>query len=209
MKKLYDVIIIGGGPSGSTSATLLAQKGLKVLLLEKELFPREHVGESLIPLSYELLEKQGLIDEMKKISTRKPGVSFEDKDGINRSLWCFKSVIKDDSYLSFHMIRSAFDKLLLDNSKKKGATVLEQYTVKNVILDRQDNLVEVHATNSEGQLETFESKFIIDASGQSTFLGRKLGVKKSYADLDRVATWSHWTNNHYDDTLKEGVIKIV
>ena len=123
--KLYDVIIIGGGPSGSTSATLLAQKGLTVLLLEKELFPREHVGESLIPLSYELLEKQGLIEEMKKISTRKPGVSFEDKEGVNRSLWCFKSVIKDDSYLSFHMIRSAFDKLLLDNSKKKGAEVRE------------------------------------------------------------------------------------
>ena len=207
--KLYDVIIIGGGPSGSTSATLLAQKGLTVLLLEKELFPREHVGESLIPLSYELLEKQGLIEEMKKISTRKPGVSFEDKEGVNRSLWCFKSVIKDDSYLSFHMIRSAFDKLLLDNSKKKGAEVREEYMVKNVVLDRSDKIVEVFATNKNGVEEKFESKFIIDASGQSTFLGRKLGVKKAYSDLDRVATWSHWTNNDFDTTLKEGVIKII
>lgn len=206
---LYDVIIIGGGPSGSTSATLLAQKGLKVLLLEKESFPREHVGESMIPLSYELLEKQGLIEDLKKISTRKPGVSFEDKEGVNRSLWCFKNVIKDESYLSFHMIRSAFDKLLLDNSKKKGAEVREQYFVKNVVLDRSDKIVEVFATNKNGVEEKFESKFIIDASGQSTFLGRKLGVKKAYSDLDRVATWSHWTNNDYDMTLREGVIKII
>src|SRR3989344_7128830 len=109
--QLYDVIIIGGGPSGSTSATLLAQKGFKVLLLEKELFPREHVGESLIPLSYDILKKQGLIDELNKIATRKPGVNFVDKDGIKQSLWCFKNVIKDEGYLTFHVIRSAFDKL--------------------------------------------------------------------------------------------------
>lgn len=207
--KLYDVIIIGGGPSGSTSATLLAQKGLSVLLLEKELFPREHVGESLIPISYDLLNRQGLIEGMRKISTRKPGVSFEANDGINRSLWCFKSVIKDDSYLAFHVIRSAFDKLLLDNSKDKGAEVREQYSVKNVILDRADKIVEVFAANPEGKEEKFESKFIIDASGQSTFLGRKLGVKKTYADLDRVATWSHWTNTEFDNSLNEGVIKII
>ena len=207
--KLYDVIIIGGGPSGSTSATLLAEKGLKVLLLEKESFPREHVGESLIPLSYDILKRQGLIDEMNKIGTRKPGVNFVDKDGIKQSLWCFKNVIKDEGYLTFHVIRSAFDKLLLDNSKKKGAEVREQYNVKNVILDRPDKIVEVHAMNAEGKEEKFESKFIIDASGQSTVLGRKLGVKKSYSDLDRVAVWSHWTNTEFDEHLKEGVIKIV
>ncbi|HLC82582.1 MAG TPA: tryptophan 7-halogenase [Bacteroidia bacterium] len=207
--QLYDVIIIGGGPSGSTSATLLAQKGFKVLLLEKELFPREHVGESLIPLSYDILKKQGLIDELNKIATRKPGVNFVDKDGIKQSLWCFKNVIKDEGYLTFHVIRSAFDKLLLDNSKRKGAEVREQYNVKNVVLDRADKIVEVYATNVEGKEEKFESKFIIDASGQGTFLGRKLGVKKSFADLDRVAVWSHWTNTEYDSVLKEGVIKIV
>ena len=91
---MYDVIIIGGGPTGSTSATTLASKGLKVLVLEKEKFPREHVGESLIPLTYESLEKQGLIEELKKISTRKPGVHFVSGDGKQQSLWCFKNVIK-------------------------------------------------------------------------------------------------------------------
>ncbi len=207
--ELYDVIIIGGGPTGSTSATNLVQKGLKVLLLEKELFPREHVGESLIPLSYKSLEKQGLIEDLKKISTRKPGVNFVDRDGKNQSLWCFKNVIKDESYLTFHVIRSAFDKLLLDNSRKHGAEVREQIMVKNVILDKPDGTIEVQATDVNGKMLEFHAKFIIDASGQSTFLAKKLGVKKSYEGLDRVATWSHWTNTTYDKHLKEGVIKIV
>ncbi|MCW3086379.1 MAG: dependent oxidoreductase [Bacteroidetes bacterium] len=207
--ELYDVIIIGGGPTGSTSATNLVQKGLKVLVLEKESFPREHVGESLIPLSYKSLEKQGLIDDLKKISTRKPGVNFVDRDGKYQSLWCFKNVIKDKSYLTFHVVRSAFDKLLLDNSRKRGAEVMEQTTVKNVILDKPDGIVEVDAVDANGKALKFHSKFIIDASGQSTFLARKLGVKKSYEGLDRVATWSHWTNTTFDKPLREGVIKIV
>ena len=86
----YDVIIIGGGPTGSTSASLLAEKGYKVLVLEKEKFPREHIGESLIPASYHTLERLGVLEELKKISPRKPGVNFVDSDGNNESLWCFK-----------------------------------------------------------------------------------------------------------------------
>ena len=68
--KVFDVIIIGGGPTGSTCATYLAQKGLSTLVLEKELFPREHVGESLIPLSYQSLLNLGVMEEMKKIATK-------------------------------------------------------------------------------------------------------------------------------------------
>jgi geranylgeranyl reductase family protein len=206
---MYDVIIIGGGPAGSTSATTLASKGLNVLLLEKEKFPREHVGESLIPLSYASLEKQGLIDDLKKISTRKPGVHFVSGDGKKQSLWCFKNVIKDETYLTFHVIRSAFDKLLLDNSRKKGANVMEEVQVKDVNLDGIDGIVTVKGINSNQEELTFEAKFLVDASGQNTFLAKKLGVKKSYEDLDRVATWSHWTNNNFDIHLKEGVIKII
>jgi flavin-dependent dehydrogenase len=207
--KLYDVIIIGGGPTGSTAATFLAQMGHSALVLEKEKFPREHVGESLIPLTYDILNKHGLIEGLKKIGTRKPGVNFVNSDGKQQSLWCFKNVIEDKSYLTFHVIRSAFDKLLLDNSRKNGAEVLEETTVKNVILDKPDGTVEVHATDVNGKQLIFHSKFILDASGQNTFLGSKLGVKKSYSDLDRVAMFSHWTNTNFDSVLKEGAIKII
>lgn len=206
---MYDVIIIGGGPSGSSAASFLSLKGYKVLVLEKEKFPREHVGESLIPASYEGLKKLGVLEELKTISPRKPGVNFISNNGKDQSLWCFKSIVKDESYLSFHVKRSVFDEMLLNNSKKKGAEVLEEHHVKNVVLDREDKLVEVSAMDNTGNTKTFTAKFLIDASGQSTFLGSKLGVKKAVPNLDRVALFTHWTGTEYDLALNQGVIKII
>ncbi len=205
----FDVIIIGGGPTGSTAASFLADKGYRTLVLEKEQFPREHVGESLIPASYDSLLKLGVIEDLEKISPRKPGVNFIANDGKSQSLWCFKNVVNDKSYLSFHVKRSEFDKLLLDNSKKKGANVMEQHTVKHVNLEREDGIVEVRATDETGEIKEFTAKFLIDASGLSTFLGSKLGVKKPVKDLDRVALFAHWSGAQYDHVLKEGAIKIV
>jgi flavin-dependent dehydrogenase len=206
---LRDVIVIGGGPSGSTSASLLASKGYNVLLLEKEKFPREHIGESLIPASYDILSKLGVLEALKKISPRKPGVNFISNDGKTQSMWCFKNAVKNESYLSFHVKRSAFDELLLNNSREKGVTVLEQHAVKHVNLEREDEIVEVTATDASGETKTFFAKFLIDASGQHTFLGSRIGMKTPVKDLDRVAVWSHWSGAHYDIALKEGAIKIV
>lgn len=209
--QVHDVIIIGGGPAGSTAASLLAEKGHKVLLFEKEKFPREHVGESLIPTTYAILDKLGVIEELKRIAPRKPGVNFVSYDESRQSLWCFKNVVKDKSYLSFHVVRSAFDKLLLDNSRRKGAEVVEETAVKQVMLESAANPggVEVHTTNNKGEAAVHYAKFLIDASGQSTFLATKLNVKKSYPDLDRVALFTHWSNTKFDPVLKEGAIKIV
>ncbi|MDF2451638.1 MAG: dependent oxidoreductase [Bacteroidota bacterium] len=206
--KLFDVIIIGGGPSGSTAASLLAEKGYQVLVLEKEEFPREHIGESLIPASYDVLSKLGVLKELERISPRKPGVNFIANDGETQSLWCFKNVVKDESYLSFHVKRSAFDKMLLDNSRAKGAIVLEKHAVKHVDLEK-DGLVEVRAFEKDGEMKLFSAKFLIDASGQSTFLGSKFGVKKLFQGMDRVALWSHWSGADYDVALQQGAIKIV
>ena len=88
--KLYDQIIIGGGPAGSTMATALATKGQKVLVLEKEKFPREHVGESLLPFTYQIFEELDLLEDMKDQFSRKPGVTFSNIDGSEASHWCFK-----------------------------------------------------------------------------------------------------------------------
>lgn len=207
--KHYDAIVIGGGPAGSTAAAFLAMKGVTVLVLEKEKFPREHIGESLIPASYFVLQKLDVFEELKKISPRKPGVNFISNDGKSQSLWCFKHVVKNDSYLSFHVKRSLFDKMLLDNSRKKGAEVLEEHTVKNVNLEREDGGVEVQAVDSKGETKTFTAKFLLDASGLHTFLGKKLGVKKSIKNLDRVALWTHYTGAEYDVPLSQGAIKLV
>ena len=97
----YDVIIIGGGPTGSSLGTFLVREGMNVLVLEKAKFPREHVGESMLPYCYDLFEELGVLDKMKQRFSRKPGVTFSNPDGSKASHWCFDKVLDapDQPYL--------------------------------------------------------------------------------------------------------------
>jgi flavin-dependent dehydrogenase len=206
---VYDILIVGGGPAGSSAATYLSKNNLKVLVLEKEKFPRPHVGESLIPYCYQKLEELGVLDEIKKFAAYKPGVNFVDSKGKKQSVWCFKNVIKNEAHLSFHCLRAPFDNALLRNAEKHGAEVLEEQTVKDIILDSPDGMVEIETETPLGIKNTFKGKFFLDASGQGSFLGKKLGTRKLFAGLDRTAFFCHWLNNDYDSALKEGLIKII
>jgi flavin-dependent dehydrogenase len=116
----YDVIVAGGGPAGSTAASLLSRRGYDVLLLEKERFPREHVGESMLPFCHRLFEDLGVRDEMALSFVRKPGVRFVDRFGNASTTWCFNHVIKDESYLSFQVNRSHFDTNLAEQRAAPG-----------------------------------------------------------------------------------------
>lgn len=207
MKK-KDIVIIGGGPAGSTCASLLAREGFEVLVLEKEKFPRPHVGESLLPFCYYVLDDLGLLDEMKKRYSRKPGVQFLSPDGHGQTTYCFGHVIKDESYNSFHVMRCDFDKLLLDNSKKLGAEVMEETKVLDVtFLD--DETVTVEIKENEGTISEINCNFLIDASGQNSFLANKFKWKQKHPKLDRIAFASHWTMGDMPNSLKEGLLKIV
>lgn len=207
--QILDVAIIGGGPAGSTAATYLARMGYSVTVLEKEKFPREHVGESLLPFCYEVFEELGVLDEMKKRFVRKPGVRFVGTDGETQNTWCFGDVIKDPSALSFHVIRAEFDDLLLKNSAKNGAIVREEMRVKKVTHDTPDKIAQIEAVDTTGDTHTFQARFVIDASGQQTFLSRQNKWKESIEDLDRVALSTHWTGAEFVDSLAEGLLQIV
>ena len=210
MKELYDVVVIGGGPAGSTTATTLAQSGHSVLVLEKAKFPREHVGESLLPFTYQLFEDLGVLDKMKAQFTRKPGVTFSNIDGSNYSHWCFSHVIKDDSYLSFHVRRAAFDHLLLNNSRENGVEVWEETMVKHVDFSKKQDQVTVNAVRMNGEEVQLQTRFVIDASGQDTLLARQLDCKQPFESLSkRVAYSTHWVDPNWDEDLKKGNIKIV
>lgn len=204
----FDVAIIGGGPSGSSAATYLSMMGYKVGVFEKEKFPREHVGESLIPFCYYRLVDMDVIDDVRKFATKKPGINFLDKDGTRESVWCFERVLTDGAGMIFHTPRAEFDKALLDNAAKKGAHVFEQHSVKEVNLENPDE-VHLRLTDAEGKEKKISARFLLDGSGQSSFLAKKFGDKTHYEGLDRVAFYRRWVNNKYDDSLNAGMIKIV
>lgn len=206
---IQDVLIIGGGPAGSTAGTYLARQGHRVTILEKEKFPRDHVGESLLPFCYKLLEDLGVLEQMKAMFVRKPGVRFVDTNGVLHTTWCFSHVIHDETYLSFQVARTEFDTLLLNNARTKGATVLEETRVERINLDGPDGTVELQAVGPDGQRKTYRGRFLLDCSGRNAVVASQKGQKKKFPDLDRTALWTHWTDGKIAGGLEEGLSLIV
>jgi flavin-dependent dehydrogenase len=207
---MQDVIIIGGGPAGSTAASFLAKHGHAVTLLEKEKFPREHVGESLLPFCYKTFEALGVMDELKSLFVRKPTVRFTTIDGTQSTNWCFNEVIKDDTFLSFQVDRKVFDTLLLDNSRRLGADVRELTKVTDVKFDEEQDQVVVTATGPDGEKQTHVGRFLIDASGRSTFMALKNGWRQANVGYERTAVWTHFIDvKNMIGGLEEGSSLIV
>lgn len=201
----FDIIIIGAGPAGSTAAWFLADAGLKVLVLEKEHFPRPHVGESLLPFCYSIFEKMGMLDLMKSRYHRKPGATFSNSDGSLQSHLCFSHVIHDESYLSFHVHRPEFDRDLLNHSRDAGATIQQGEKVEEVQFQPEKDRVIVNSNKG-----SYSCQFLVDASGRDTFLVNKHSGKKDFERVEkRIAFYSHWKGFNESSGLKEGNIKIV
>lgn len=199
---MHDVIVIGGGPAGSTAATLLAGMGYSVVVLEKEQFPREHVGESLLPFCYHIFERLGMLERMKSLFVRKPSVKFVSKDGEQTTNWCFNHVIPDESHLSFQVDRKVFDTVLLNRSAEAGAQVLQGYRVNDARV--HDDGVEVDATGPGGTSQNFKGRFLIDASGRDGFLSSKNRWRLPHKGFERTAIWSHFADPNMIGGLEEG-----
>jgi flavin-dependent dehydrogenase len=204
----HDVIAVGGGPAGSTAATLLARSGHDVLVFEKERFPRDHVGESMLPFCFPLFEDLGVLDELRKRFVRKPGVRFLHRDGATATSWCFGHVIHDESYLSFQVNRAPFDQILLNNSRRVGAEVYEGTKVESVDLCDPGRVV-VETVGGNGERRSHSARFLIDASGRDALVGTRNGWRKPREELDRTALWSHWTGVEMAGGLEEGLSLII
>ena len=172
-----DVVVIGGGPAGSTTATMLARKGLRVLLLERELFPRDHIGESLLPASIPILEELGVLPAVEQAGfLRKWGATMVRGSDKTPWSWYFREVNRRHPH-SYQVLRAGFDKLLLENSRANGVDVREGHQVLEVLFEhgRASGVRYKAGVTDEGLVQ---SSFVVDATGQSRLLGRKLQLRQ-------------------------------
>jgi flavin-dependent dehydrogenase len=204
-----DVIVIGGGPGGSTVGALLAGYGHRVLLLEREPFPRYHIGESLIPYTWFTLDRLGVVDWLKKsASPRKYSVQFVSITGKVSQPFYFFQTIKHECAQTWQVWRGEFDQMLLDNARGKGVEVRQHVAVRDVILDGS-RVVGVRADEKDGRKGVdIRAKVVVDATGRDSLLSRKFGWKDRDPDLNKIAVWSYYEGALRDPGLDEGATTV-
>src|SRR3954470_24544743 len=168
----YDCIVIGGGPSGSTTATLVADAGFRTLLLERDLEPRRKVGESLMPETYWVFDRLGVLDELKHGPfVQKVGVQFVSSSGRESSPFLFTRHDPHECSRTWHVERARFDQLLLDNAAKKGVEVHRGARVLDVVFDGDRavgvKIGEPGASATGADSKIIRAKVVVDATGQA------------------------------------------
>ena len=192
MPEFYDAVVIGGGPAGSTVATMLARAGRSVAVLEKEKFPRFHVGESLLPFSLPIFEKLGVAEKVRAAGfQQKYGAFFwNEQTGGTRPV-VFENAWDDQHPMAYQVKRADFDQLLLRHSESCGAVVREETSVREVLFEG-GRASGVLARESGGEDREIRAKVVVDASGQSAFLSGKLGTRRFDRKLKRAAVFAHY-----------------
>jgi flavin-dependent dehydrogenase len=204
----YDVIIIGGGPAGASAARLLAQKGRRVVVLEKERFPRYHIGESLIPFTWFPLERIGMIDKLRASAfVKKYSVQFVGLDGKVSTPFYFTQHTDHPCAQTWQVVRDEFDAMLLDHAAEAGVTVMRQTTAKQLI-EQDGTVVGVHASTADGRMIELRAPMTIDASGRDLFSVNRFGWKVPDPQLKKIAVWSYFRGAKRDPGLDEGATTV-
>ena len=204
-----DVVVIGGGPAGSTTSTLIAQKGLKVKLFEREKFPRFHIGESLIPETYWVLDRLKMLDKLKASQfVKKHSVQFVNAQGKQSAPFYFFENKPHECSQTWQVHRSEFDLMLLRNAEEQGVEVHEETRVLEVLFEGT-RAVGVKIQTKDGKQEEIRAAVVVDASGQSTMLQNRLKLRLWDPVLNKGAVWTYWENAYRDTGKDEGATIVI
>lgn len=205
-----DLAIIGGGPSGSTVASLVARAGYSVLVLEKDSHPRFHIGESLLPHNMPIFRRLGLEDAIKAIGVRKPGVDFTTpaaEEQVHEIRFTEALGLREGCEHAYQVLRSDFDKLMFEKAGHDGAQVVMNAVVREIDFDEDDN--PVLSVEQPGLPEQIvRARFVVDASGRHSFLARRFNLQERNRDHATAALFGHFRNVPRRDGASAGNISI-
>ena len=186
-----DVAVIGGGPGGSTAATLLAKKGYRVIALEKAHHPRFHIGESLLPMNLPIFERLGVLDQVRVMGVFKPGADFEAENARGYNTYAFSRAIGNSPPHAYQVWRQDFDKMLYGHARECGADAREGHEVVKVEQNSsRDTRLEVRA--EDGRIYRIQARYVVDASGRDAFLSSKRKLRRKNDEHQSAAIFGHF-----------------
>jgi flavin-dependent dehydrogenase len=205
----YDALIIGGGPAGSSAAAILAEYGHRVLILEREKFPRYHIGESLLPFTFQPLQRLGLIDKMRGSAfVKKYSVQFVSPSGrASQPFYFFNRYDRDTVAQTWQVLRSEFDQMLLDNARAKGALVKEETTVLELLKDGE-RVVGVRAHTKGGPALDYHAPITLDCSGKEAFCAVRNLWRIKDPHLNKIAVWTYYKGAQRDEGIDAGATTV-
>ncbi len=207
MKK-FDIVIIGGGPAGSASGSLLAKQGKTVLIVEREKFPRFHIGESLIPFGNDVLREMGVWEKLNSAGFMvKKGAEFTLSNSCGFQRFWFRNNLGPDHSQTFQVERAKFDSILLDHAREIGCTLAQPASVQSAHF--QEDFVQLTIQKGE-ESEVVQAAYVIDASGREAWIGKKLELPKSDLGLSKkMAIYAHFENAYRNEGEACGHITII
>jgi flavin-dependent dehydrogenase len=205
----WDALVIGAGPAGSAAGTVLAEYGHRVLVLEREKFPRYHIGESLLPFTFHPLQRLGLVDQMRQSAfVKKYSVQFVSPNGkASEPFYFFNRYDPDTVAQTWQVLRSEFDLMVMQHARGKGAVVLEQVAVKE-LLKESDRVVGVRAQGPDGNSVEYRARITLDCSGKESFCAVRNNWRVRDPFLNKVAVWTYYQGAKRDPGLDEGATTV-